>query len=311
MKPSLRGKVSSAAEAVAQFVPDGTRLRTGGIAMRKPMALVNEVVRQGKKDLTLLLAGLTEDGDLLVGAGCVSKLEVAYFGLEALGLAYNYRRACEQGIPNWIATEEYSNFGMTLRFMAGAMGLPFMPCKSHLGSDLPRYGSFLGKKSHEMDCPFSGERVVLLPACQPDVAFLHAQRCDQEGNVQIWGQIGDDNWGTLAAKRIVVSVEEVVDSEIVRRDPNRTVVPGFRVDAIVPLPYGAHPSQCQGYYDLDLEFKTVYAERSRTREGFLSYLDEWVYGVRNHAEYLAKLGAERLAKLKAHPCCCEPVNYGY
>lgn len=309
MKASL--KTMSAAEAVRTFVTDGVRLRSGGIAIRKPMCLINEVARQHKTNVTLLLSGFTEDGDLLVGAGCVPQLEGSYFGLEALGLANNYRRAAEQAIPQRILIEEYSNFGMTMRFMAAAMGLPFMPIKSNLGSDLVKHNVLLDKKAQVIEDPFGGEKVMLLPACKADVAFVHAQRCDAQGNVQMWGQIGDDEWGTRAATHIVAEVEEIVAEDVVRRDPNRTVLPGFRVDAIVVAPYGAHPYQCQGYYDLDLEFRRMYAERSRTREGFLSFLDEWIYGVQDHDDYLKKLGAERLTRLKARPLFSDPVNYGY
>lgn len=304
-------KVISPREAVETFVPDGTRLRSGGIAVRKPFALLNEVVRQKKKDVTLLLSGFTEDGDILVGAGVVNKLEGSYFGLEALGLAHNYRRAYEQGIPQKILIEEYSNFGMTMRFMAAAMGLPFMPTKTHLGSDLVKYNVLLEKKAHVLDDPFTGEKVMLLPACHADVALVHAQRCDPDGNLQVWGQIGDDEWGCRAAKVVIAEVEEVVDESITRRDPNRTILPGFRVDAIVIAPFGSHPYQCQGYYDLDLEFRKMYAQMTKTREGFLQYLDEWIYGVDSHEEYLEKLGDERLERLKAKPYFSEPVNYGY
>jgi glutaconate CoA-transferase subunit A len=307
----VASKVMSAEEAVRTFVWEGMRLRSGGIAVRKPMCLLNEVVRQRKRGITLLLSGFTEDADLLVGAGCVPTLEGSYFGLEALGLAPNYRRAVEQGIPQRIVIEEYSNFGMTMRFMAAAMGLPFMPIKSHLGSDLVTHRSLLEKKCHVMEDPFTGETVMLLPACRADVAFIHAQRCDEAGNLQVWGQIGDDEWGSRAATHIVAEVEEVVDEDVVRRDPNRTIIPGFRVDAIVIAPYGAHPYQCQGYYDLDLEFRMMYARMAQTREGFLQYLDEWIYGTANHDEYLKKLGFERLQRLKAKAYWCYPVNYGY
>lgn len=305
-------KVMSAKEAVQKFVKDGVMLRSGGIALRKPMALLHEVIRQRKREITFVTSGFTFDGDLMVGSGCITRLEGSYFGLEALGLSANYRRAQEKSIPHYVPLEEYTNYGMTIRYMAGAMGLPFFPGKGLLGSDIPKFShTDLNKKTHEMDCPFTGERVMLLPAIHPDVAFLHAQRCDHEGNVQIWGQIGDDQWGTLSAKHIVVSVEEIVDENIVRGDPNRTIIPGFRVDAIVEAPFGAHPSQCQGYYDLDLDYKMMYTERVRTREGYLRYLEEWIHSVPDHNAYLDKVGRSRLEELRAKPQFCKPVNYGY
>jgi len=298
-------------EAVSTFVKDGIRLRSGGIGLRKPFALLNEVVRQKKRDLTFLLAGWTEDADLIVGAGCAPRLEGSYFGLEALGLSHNYRRAFEQGIPQPIKIEEYSNFGMTMRFMAAALGLPFMPIKSHLGSDLVKYNPLLAKKAAVIDCPFTGEKVMLLPACQADVAFVHAQRADGQGNVQIWGQWAEDQWGCGASKVVVAEVEEIVDEDIVRRDPNRTILPAMMVTAIVETPFGAHPYQCQGYYDFDRPFRRMYAEMTRTRQGFEQYLQDWVFGPGSHDGYLKKLGQDRLDALRAKPMFSEPVNYGY
>ena len=308
----VHDKVMTPAEAVRRYVRNGTRVRSCGIGLRKPFAFVYEIARQQVKDLTFILSGWTEDADLLLGTGQLDRLEGSYLGLEAFGLAHNYRRAVENGVPRPVLIEEYSNFGMTMRFMAAAMGLPFMPIRSELGSDLLRVESFRHPKAHVMDDPFgTGDKVALLPACPSDVALLHAQRADAEGNVQVWGQLGDDLWGTLSGKTVLVSVEEIVDSEVVRRDPNRTLLPSFRVDAIVPAPFGAHPYQCQGYYDADVAFRKMYAETSRTREGFVQFLEEWVYGVPNHAAYLEKLGANRLDGLRAEPMMSDPVNYGY
>ncbi len=311
-EPEVASKIMPLAEAVRKFIPDGSRLRSCGIGLRKPMGFAYEIVRQKKRDLTLLLSGWTEDADILIGAGCLEKLEGSYLGLEAFGLAYCYRRAMEKGIPKKILIEEYSNFGMTMRFMAAAMGLPFMPIKSNLGSDLLRVESFRHPKAVTLDDPFgTGERVALLPACHADVSLLHAQRCDEDGNTQVWGQIGDDNWGTPAGKKIVVGVEEIVSTKVVRRDPNRTIVPGFRVDAIVPLAFGAHPYQVQGYYDLDAAFRKEYAERSVDLDSWNGWMDEWVYGVDGHEGYLKKLGADRLNGLRAKRMMSGQVNYGY
>jgi len=308
----VHDKLMPLTEAVRKFIPDGIRLRGCGIGLKRPMAFVYEVIRQRRRDLTFLLSGWTEDADLMIGAGCVEKLEGSYLGLEAFGLAYCYRRAMEQGIPRTILIEEYSNFGMTMRFMAASMGLPFMPIRSHLGSDLLRVESFRHPKAVVLEDPFgSGAKVALLPACPADVALLHAQRCDEEGNAQVWGQLGDDLWGTLAGKRILVSVEEIVPTRVVRRDPNRTIVPGFRVDAIVPQPWGSHPYQVQGYYDADAPFRKEYAERSVTLEGWEAWVAEWVYGVEDHEAYVRKLGEDRLATLRAKKLLSGRVNYGY
>lgn len=308
----MHDKLMPLAEAVRKFIPDGCRLRSGGIAVRKPFAVIYEVMRQRKRDLTFLMSGWTEDADWLIGAGCVEKLEGSYLGLEAFGLANCYRRAMEKGVPHAIQIEEYSNFGMTMRFMAAAMGLPFMPIKSGLGSDLLRVESFRHPKAHVLEDPFgTGEKVALLPACPADVALLHAQRCDTEGNAQVWGQIGDDLWGTFAGKKILLSVEEVVPTKVVRRDPNRTLVPGFLVDGIVHLPFGGHPYQVQGYYDIDMAFRKEYAQRATTLEGWQSWADEWVYGVDGHEAYVKKLGEERLNRLRAKRLLSGRVSYGY
>ena len=311
-EPEVRDKVMPPAEAIRKYVRDGIRLRSSGIGLRKPFAFIYEVLRQRVKDLTFLLSGWTEDADMLLGIGQLHRLEGSYLGLEALGLANNYRRAMEKAIPKRPEIEEYSNFGMTMRFMAASMGLPFMPIRSHLGSDLLRVESFRHPKAVVLDDPFgSGAKVALLPACPADVALIHAQRADRDGNVQVWGQLGDDLWGTLAGTTILASVEEIVDSDVIRRDPNRTLLPAFRVAAICPTPFGAHPYQCQGYYDLDIPFRRMYADRARTREGFLSFMDEWVYGVDGHDAYLRKLGKDRLDGLRAKPVLSDPVSYGY
>lgn len=309
---AVHDKVLTPAEAVRRHIADGMRVRSCGIGLRRPFAFIYEIARQRVRDITFLLSGMTEDADLLIGTGQVERIEGSYLGLEAFGLANNYRRAMERGVPRPIAIEEYSNFGMTMRFMAAAMGLPFMPVRSHLGSDLLRVEAFRHPKAHVLEDPFgSGAEVALLPACPADVSLLHAQRADPQGNVQLWGQLGDDQWGTMSGRTILVSVEEIVDTDVVRRDPNRTVIPGFRVAAIVPAPFGAHPYQCQGYYDADAAFRKEYAEVTRTREGFERFLDEWVYGVEDHDAYLRKLGPERLDALRAKPMMSDPVNYGY
>src|SRR3989304_1970795 len=200
-EPEVHDKLLPLDEAVRTLIPDGCRLRSCGIGLRKPMALTYELIRQRKRDLTFILSGWTEGADMLTGAGCLRDLEGSYLGLEAFGLAHAYRRAVEKGIPHPIAIEEYSNFGMTMRFMAASMGLPFMPIRSELGSDLRRVESFLHPKAHVMDDPFgSGAKVALLPACHADVAVLHAQRCDADGNTQVWGQLGDDLWGPMGGE---------------------------------------------------------------------------------------------------------------
>ncbi|MFH1821104.1 MAG: CoA-transferase, partial [Methanobacteriota archaeon] len=257
-------------------------------------------------------SGATEEIDMLVGAGYVDRLEVSWHGREILGLAHCFRRAIEKGIPQPIQIEDYSNFSMACRYLAGGLGIPFMPTKSLLGSDIAKRSTFLGeKKVKTIDCPFTGEKVALVPALNPDVTFVQAMRADREGNVQMWGCIADTAWALKASKKVVATVEEIVDNKIIRADPNRTVVPNFKVVAVVEAPYGGHPWHMQGYYDMDIEFRKMYGEASRNVETFEKFLDEWVYGVENHTGYLNKLGAERLLRLKAAHRPSSSVNYGY
>jgi len=179
-----------------------------------------------------------------------------------------------------------------------------MPTKSVLGSDV-------AEEKKEMECPFSGEKVALLPALNPDVGIAHVQRCDKYGNAQTWGTIGD-RWALRASAKVIISAEEIVDSRVIRSDPNRTLMPAHRVDAVVHEPWGAHPSIVTGYYNADRNFYTMYAKLSETAEGMKNFLDEWVYGVKNRKEYIGKLGGERLRKLKVKKhLYSEPVDYGY
>lgn len=258
------------------------------------------------------MSGVTEEIDVLVGAGCVDRLEVSWHGREILGLAYCIRRAVEKGIPHPIEIEDYSNLAMACRYFAGALGIPFMPVKTLLGSDIAKLSTFRGdKKVKIIDCPFTGEKVALVPALVPDVTLVQVMRADRKGNAQMWGCIADTAWGLKAAKKVIVTAEEIVDEAIIRADPNRTVVPWFKVVAVVEAPYGGHPWHMQGYYDMDLEFRRMYGEASRTVEGFEKFLEEWVYGAGDHMGYLKKLGSERLLELKASYNPCSSVNYGY
>lgn len=309
-KPKLGEKGLSLEQAVKRFVKNGDSIYTGMAG--RAFGAIYEIIRQKKKDLIVVTGGGTEEIDVLVGAGCVKRMEGAYRGLETHGLSKCIRRAIEHGIPHPIEVEEYSLLSMTSRYVAAAIGIPFMPIKSLLGSDIVKIATFRrDKKLKTMDCPFTGEKVVVVPALSPDIAVIHAQRADSFGNTQMWGFLGDDLWAVRAAKKVIITVEEVVDEEVIRRDPNRTVFPGFIVDAVVELPFGQHPWHKEGYYDTDLEFRRMYANMEKEEETFRSFLDEWVHGVESHIGYLNKLGAEKLLNLRAKPEFCFPVNYGY
>jgi glutaconate CoA-transferase subunit A len=216
------------------------------------------------------------------------------------------RRAVEKGIPRPLAIEEYSHFGMVGRYTAGASRLPFFPLRSYQGSEMPA----VNERIKFVESPYGDEKIAVVPPLNPDVAFIHAQRADHSGNTQLWGLLGMQKEAAFAAKRVVVVVEEIVDEETIRLDPNRTLIPGLIVDAVVCEPYGAHPSYVQGYYDRDNEFYLKWDEISRDQSATERWLQEWVYDLPDREAYLAKLGEERLAGLAPGEMTAEPVNYG-
>ena len=181
-----------------------------------------------------------------------------------------------------------------------------MPLRNYHGTDLPRVNT----RIHPVTCPFTGENLYAVPALNPDVTIVHAQRADDKGNTQVWGLPGVQKEASFAAKKVIVVVEEVVDEKMIRSDPNRTLIPGLIVKAVVPEPWGAHPSYVQGYYDRDNRFYVEWDAVARTQEGLEDYLDEWVYGVSGRAEYMEKLGEERKKKLQPEPFATPPYNYG-
>ncbi len=294
------------AEAVGRFVHDGDTIVVEGFTHLISFAAGHEIIRQRKRDL--VACRLTPDliYDQLIGAGCVAKLVFSWAGNPGAGPLYALRRAVERGVPRAIEIEEYSHFGMVARLAAGAARLPFAVLRDYAGSDLPR----VNPNIRTVECPFTGERLAAVPALNPDVAIVHVQRADADGNAQIWGLVGVQKEAAFAAKRVVVVAEEIVDGAVIRSDPNRTIVPGLVVDAVVHEPFGCHPSYAQGFYDRDNDFYVAWREISKDRARFEAYLDEWVYGVRDRAEYAERLG-ERRAELAARDRLCDPVNYGY
>ena len=299
-------KVMTMAEAIGRFVHDGDMLVMEGFTHLIPFAAAHEIIRQKRRQLTLVR--LTPDliYDQMIAAGCAQKVIFSWAGNPGVGPLHAFRRAVEQGIPRLLAIEEYSHFGMVLRLQAGASRLPFLPSRNYLGSDLPA----VNPNIRTVTCPYTGERLYSVPSLEPDLAIIHAQRADDDGNTQIWGLTGVQKEAAFAAKRVIVVVEEVVPNEVIRRDPNRTVIPGFIVSAVVEEPFGAHPSYVQGYYDRDNAFYLEYDQISHEQARLEAYLDEWVYGVPNREAYRAKL-CEREEALKAHSALCEPVNYGF
>ena len=299
-------KLMSMEQAISRFVHDGDVIVIEGFTHLICFAAAHEIIRQRRRELTL--CRLTPDliYDQLIGAGCARKLVFSWAGNPGAGPLYALRRAVENGIPNTLELEEYSHYGMVARLTAGAAKLPFYPLRNYMGSDLPRVNPQIRKVA----CPFTGEELAAVPALNPDTAIIHAQRADENGNSQIWGLIGVQKEAAFASRNTIVVAEDIVDESVIRSDPNRTLIPGLVVDAVVHEPFGCHPSYTQGYYDRDNDFYIRWRDISKDLAQFNSYLDKWIYGVRDRAEYVKRLGAS-LAGLKAHDHFCEPVNYGY
>jgi glutaconate CoA-transferase subunit A len=300
--------LTTAREAVSRYVEDGSTIFVGGFGSLYPFALAHEIIRLGKKNLTLAKPSPELIGDQLIGAGAISRLIISWEGNPGIGSSYCFRRAIEKKIPHSIVLEEYTHAAITAMLKAGAMGMPFIATRYLMGSDL--LGVQQTPRAKVTTSPFTDEPVCVLRALQPDVALVHAQRADEEGNVQGWGILSDIRDGAFASSRVIASVEEIVPSEVSRRDPNRTIIPGFKVDALVVEPWAAHPSACQGYYDRDNSFFLEYEDSTRSLEGFRSYLEKWVYSVKDRAEYAETLGLARLNSLRPRPYLSEPVNYG-
>jgi len=293
-------------DAVRRFVRDGDLVVMEGFTHLIPFAAGHEIIRQKRRDLTL--ARLTPDliYDQLIAAGCVKKMIFSWAGNPGVGALHAFRRAVEKGIPRPLEIEEYTHFGMVLRFMAGASNLPFLPTRNYPGTDL----TTVNPNFKKVRSPYADEDLWCVPALHPDVTIVHAQRADETGNTQVWGLYGVQKEAAFASKRVIVTVEEVVDPKVIRSDPNRTIIPGIIVSAVVPEPFGAHPSFVQGAYDRDNDFYVEWDAISKDEAGLLKYLDEWVYGVADRETYTKKMAARREA-LQADRQMCEPVNYGF
>ena len=284
-------------EEAVKLVPDGSNLFWGGFGFqRPPMAFAHELVRQKKRNLTIYTCGSEMDIDILSGACVVSRFELAFFAIEGIGLAPNIQRRVREGV---IEFEDYSNLAMALRFLGGALGVPFMPLKSMLGTDILARSRFRPKKADVVDCPFTGEKVVLVPSVRPDFSIVHAQRVDKEGNVQIDGIGGEDIEGARAGKKVIVLAEEIVDTELIRSQPDQTVIPNIYVHHVVECPWGSYPMMVYNYYDYDMEHVRMYYEQCKTEEGWQKYCEEYITSVNNRIEFLQKIGIERLMKLRA------------
>ncbi len=304
-KDPTRSKIVSLKDAIAANVHDGDTVVIEGFTHLICFAAGHEIIRQGRKDLTI--CRLTPDliYDQMIAAGCAKKLVFSWAGNPGAGSLHAFRRAIEgKGPP--LEIEEYSHFGMVARMSAGAAKLPFWTMRNYMGTDLAK----ANPRIRSVTCPYTGEILATVPALNPDVSIIHAQRADAQGNAHIWGLLGVQKEAAFASKRVIVVVEEIVDESVIRGDPNRTLIPGMIVDAVVHEPWGAHPSYAQGYYDRDNDFYVAWESISRDPAKMEEYLEEFVRGVPDRAAYMAKHPglAERLT---ADSRVSAGVNYGY
>ncbi len=296
-------KLISLSEAVSKFVHDGDTVYAAGFTHLIPFAAGHEIIRQNKHNLVLARATPDLIYDQMVAAGCARKVIFSYMGNPGVGSLRIVRSAIEKGEVEW---EEYSHFGMISRLQAGAAGLPFMPMNQTAATHLEQANPLIRRVVD----PYSGQEVITVPALNPDVAIVHVQRADANGNAHLWGIIGEQKESAFAARHLILTAEEIVDEAVIRSDPNRTLIPGFIVSAVCHVPYASHPSYAQGYYDRDNDFYLKWDKISESAEAIKSYLDEWVYGVKDREEYWNKLGLETQTRLKVRPRMSEAVNYG-
>jgi glutaconate CoA-transferase subunit A len=300
-------KVATMQDAVRTLVHDGDTVAIEGFTHLINFAAGHEIIRQRRRGLTL--ARMTPDViyDQMIGAGVASKLIFSWMGNPGVGNLHAVRRRIEHADPEPLEIEEYSHFGMVSRYMAGAANLPFFPIRSYYESDIPK----VNPKIVPMTSPYEdATEVYVVPALQPDVAIVSAQRADAEGDTQIWGLLGCQKEVAFAAKRVIVVVEEIVEEETIRRDPNRTLIPGAIVDAVVEEPFGCHPSFAQGYYDRDNRFYLEWDAIAKDPETLAAWLDEWVYGLENHRAYVEKFGDAYWDALRPEQALSGEVDYG-
>jgi glutaconate CoA-transferase, subunit A len=296
-------KLISLKKAISEFVSDGDVVYAAGFTHLIPFAAGHEIIRQGKKNLTLARATPDLIYDQMVAAGCAKKVIFSYMGNPGVGSLRIVRAAIEKGELEW---EEYSHFGMITRLQAGASGLPFLPMNQTGATSLEQANPLIKR----IPDPYGGKDVIAVPALNPDVAIVHVQRADKNGNAHLWGIIGEQKEAAFAAKKVILTAEEIVDESVIRSDPNRTMIPGIVVSAVCHVPFASHPSYSQGYYDRDNEFYLAWDKISESKELTQNYLDEWVYGVKDRNAYWKKLGEKTHKRLKVKAQYSEKINYG-
>ena len=309
MKPGAASKLVSMQRAIDEHVPSGSMVTMGAqLEQMIPFAAGHEIIRQGRLDLTLV--GPISDilFDQMIGAGCVSRVMAAWVGNASAGMGYCFRRAVEMSIPRAIETVDHTNLTLALALHAAAMGVPFMPTYTTLGSDLLKRNGNL----REFSSPVNEERLVAVRALRPDVAVLHVQRADAAGNAQLWGNLGVAIDAARASRKVIVVAEEIVAPEVIASDPNRTLIPGFLVAAVVHEPWGAHPSPVQGYYGRDHAFFHEYHDQTRELPDFERWIKRWVAEVSSRDAYLKRLGNSRADNLRVREHALSvPVDFGF
>jgi glutaconate CoA-transferase subunit A len=288
--PPTKSKLTNLKEAIADIIRDGDTVVLGAtLEPDIPFAAAHEIIRQKKRDLTIV-APISDMGtDLLIGAGCVGGIRGAWVGNMMGGTGYNYRRAAEQGVPNALAIHDYTNLSLGMALFAGSSGVPYIPMRSLLGSDIAKTNT----EFKHADNPFAkDEPTVLVPALIPDVTILCVQRASEDGTCHHWGSRGLAQEAALAAKRVLILTDEIVDRSVIASDPSRVLVPGHLVTAVCHVPCGQHPAPMTGRWKRDNAFFADYLARSKTREGFMAWLKEWILDLPDHAAYRAKLGAK-------------------
>lgn len=283
------------ADAIAENVFDGDSVALG-LALESgiPFAAVHEIIRQRRKDLTLVGPISDMAFDQMLGAGVAARVVAAWVGNVAGGSGYGFRRAVEDGVPRSIEVEDHSNFTIGLALKAAAMGVPFLPTFTSMGGDIAKGHP----RIRPLDDPFGGPALLAVAAFQPDVAVVHVQRADEEGNCHLWGNLGLTVEAVYSARRTIVTCEEIVSRDLIRSDPNRTLIPGLLVSAVVEEPGGALPAPVQGYWRRDSDAFLAYHRVSRTADGLRQWLQEWVYAMPDRAAYLDKLGVEAGSRLR-------------
>jgi glutaconate CoA-transferase subunit A len=309
MMGTTASKLISMQQAVSEHVPSGSMVLMGAqLEQMIPFAAGHEIIRQGRRDLTLV--GPISDilFDHMIGAGCASRVMAAWVGNASAGFGYCFRRAVEKSIPRAIETVDHTNLTIALALHAAAMGVPFLPTYSTLGSDLLKRNGNL----REFSSPVNEERLVAVRALRPDVAILHVQRADAAGNAHLWGNLGVAIDGARASRKVLVVAEEIVAPEVISSDPNRTLIPGFLVTAVVHEPWGAHPSPVQGYYSRDHAFFHEYHDQTRELDGFEKWIKHWVSEVPSRDSYMKRLGDSRADgfRVREHALSV-PVDFGF